>query len=388
MGFVVILFWTCCALLAYVYVLYPALVAAFASRYGKPVRRGDGLPTVTIVVTVFNEQDCIRAKLDNLADLDYPSELVNVVVASDASSDATEAIAASCDRLRIQVLRLEGRQGKTACQNAAAAAATGEILIFTDATTRLHPNAARRLVENFADAAVGCVAGRLDYIADLDNLTGCGGRAYWSYELRLRANESLLGSLIGVSGCLYAVRRSAYRAIHPHFISDFVIAMTMREQGLRTVLAPEAVCFEATLDQGRQELSMRVRVAIRSLNALIGERRFLNPVKYGCFAWQLWSHKVLRYVTPLLLIAALAANVALASQTPYLLLLLGQLALLAAGSVGFVLRGAHRNLGFFSQPYYFLLTNIASLVATLRYLQGERMVTWNPIRNGSPIAGA
>jgi hypothetical protein len=243
-------------------------------------------------------------------------------------------------------------------------------------------------VENFADAAVGCVAGRLDYIADLDNLTGCGGRAYWSYELRLRANESLLGSLIGVSGCLYAVRRSAYRAIHPHFISDFVIAMTMREQGLRTVLAPEAVCFEATLDQGRQELAMRVRVAIRSLNALIGERRFLNPVKYGCFAWQLWSHKVLRYATPLLWIAALAANVALASQAPYLLLLLGQLALLAAGSVGFILRGAHRNLGFFSQPYYFLLTNIASLVATLRYLQGERMVTWNPIRNGSPIAGA
>jgi cellulose synthase/poly-beta-1,6-N-acetylglucosamine synthase-like glycosyltransferase len=388
MGFVVTLFWTCCALLAYVYVLYPALVAAFASRYGKPVRRGDGLPTVTIVVTVFNEQDCIRAKLDNLADLDYPSELVNVVVASDASSDATEAIAASCDRLRIRVLRLEGRQGKTACQNAAAAAATGEILIFTDATTRLHANALRRLVENFADAAVGCVAGRLDYIADLDNLTGCGGRAYWSYELRLRANESLLGSLIGVSGCLYAVRRSAYRAIHPHFISDFVIAMTMREQGLRTVLAPEAVCFEATLDQGRQELAMRVRVAIRSLNALIGERRFLNPVKYGCFAWQLWSHKVLRYATPLLWIAALAANVALASQAPYLLLLLGQLALLAAGSVGFILRGAHRNLGFFSQPYYFLLTNIASLVATLRYLQGERMVTWNPIRNGSPIAGA
>ncbi|MGB9329778.1 MAG: glycosyltransferase family 2 protein [Steroidobacteraceae bacterium] len=391
MAFVVILFWTCCALLAYVYVLYPLSVAAFAARYGKPVRRGDALPSVTIIVTVFNEQECIRAKLDNLAELNYPPELVNVVVASDASSDATEAIAASCDRLPIQILRLENRQGKTACQNAAAAAATGEILIFTDATTRLHANAVRCLVENFADATVGCVGGCLDYIADIDNLTGCGGRAYWSYELRLRASESLLGSLIGVSGCLYAVRRSAYRAIHPHFISDFVIAMRMREQGLRTVLAPDAVCFEATLDQGRQELAMRVRVAVRSLNALIGERRFLNPLKYGCFAWQLWSHKVLRYATPLLWLAALAANVVLARETPYpyyLLLLLGQCALLAAGSVGFLLRGAHRDLGFFSQPYYFLLTNIAAFVATLRYLQGERMITWNPIRNGSPISGA
>ena len=387
----VILFLMCCALLAYVYVLYPALVAAFAVRYGKPIRSGDALPTVTIIVTVFNEQECIRAKLDNLADLNYPRELVNVVVASDASSDATEAIAASFDRMRVQVLRLEGRQGKTACQNVAAAAATGEILIFTDATTRLQANAVRRLVENFADATVGCVGGCLDYIADIDNLTGCGGRAYWSYELRLRASESLLGSLIGVSGCLYAVRRSAYRPIHPHFISDFVIAMRMREQRLRTVLAPDAVCFEATLDQAREELAMRIRVAIRSLNALIGERRFLNPLKYGCFAWQLWSHKVLRYAAPLLWLAALAANVTLASDASdpyrklYLWLLFGQFALLLAGSVGFVLRGAHRELGHFSQPYYFLLTNIAAFVATLRYLQGERMITWNPVRSGSPV---
>ncbi len=109
----------------------------------------------------------------------------------------------------------------------------------------------------------------------------------------LRGGESLLGSLIGVSGCLYAVRRSVYRPIDPDLISDFVVAMKMQEQGLRTVLAPDAICFEATLDRGSQELSMRVRVAIRSLNALVRERRFLNPLKYGRFAWQLWSHKVL-----------------------------------------------------------------------------------------------
>lgn len=380
MSLIVILFWTCCALLAYVYLLYPALVAALAARYGKPVRRGEVLPSVTVIVTVFNEEKCIRAKLDNLAELNYPRELINIVVASDGSSDSTEAIARSYDSLPVHVLRVEGRQGKTVCQNAAAFLATGEILIFTDATTRLHTNAARRLVENFADPSVGCVAGRLDYVSEVDNLTGCGGRAYWSYELRLRAGESLLGSLIGVSGCLYAVRRSAYRAIHPHLISDFVIAMRMREQQLRTVFAADAVCLESTLDQGRHELAMRIRVAVRSLNALIDERQFLNPLKYGRFAWQLWSHKVLRYATPLFWLVALGANMALAVETPYLILLVGQCALLAAGSVGFLLRGTQRDLGFFSRPYYFLLTNIASLVATLRYLQGERMVTWNPIR--------
>ena len=189
MVFVVILFWSCCLLLTYVYVLYPALVSALAARYGRPVQRGDALPAVTIIVTVYNEEKCIRAKLDNLAELNYPPELLDVIVGSDASSDSTEAIAASYDRLRVRVLRVEGRQGKTACQNAAAASAKGEVMIFTDATTRLHADAVRRLVENFADPAVGCVAGRLDYVTDIENLTGRGGRAYWDYEVRLRAGR-------------------------------------------------------------------------------------------------------------------------------------------------------------------------------------------------------
>jgi cellulose synthase/poly-beta-1,6-N-acetylglucosamine synthase-like glycosyltransferase len=380
MVFVVIAFWSCCLLLTYVYVLYPALVSALAARYGRPVRRGEALPTVTIIVTVFNEEKCIREKLDNLAALNYPPELIELIVASDASSDSTEAIAASYGRLQVRVLRVEGRQGKTACQNAAASSANGEILIFTDATTRLHSDAVRHLVENFADAAVGCVAGRLDYVTDTENLTGSGGRAYWDYEVRLRAGESLLGSLIGVSGCLYAVRRSAYRHIDPHLISDFVIAMRMREQGLRAILAPDAICFETTLDRGHQELAMRTRVATRSFNALVAERRFLNPVRYGLFAWQLWSHKVLRYAAPLLWLTAIATNLALAGRTPYLVLLLAQFALIAAGGVGFLLQRRGYKLGLLARPYYFLLTNVASLIAALRYLQGERMVTWTPVR--------
>jgi cellulose synthase/poly-beta-1,6-N-acetylglucosamine synthase-like glycosyltransferase len=335
---------------------------------------------VTIIVTAYNEERYIRAKLDNLVGLNYPSELVDILVVSDGSSDSTERIAACYERGRVRVLRLEGRCGKTACQNAAAAVAAGEILVFTDATTRLHSDALRRLVEAFADADVGCVGGLLTYVSDVNNAAGREGQAYWSYELRLRVAESLLGSLIGVSGCLYAVRRAAYRPIHPALISDFVIAMMMREQGLRTVLALNALCFEATLDRGRQELSMRVRVAIRSLNALIRERRFLNPLKHGCFAWQLWSHKALRYASPLLWLGALAANLTLVREPPYLLLLIAQATLLGCGTVGWVLQDGHRNLGLFGKPYYFLLTNIASLIATLRYLRGERMVIWNPIR--------
>jgi cellulose synthase/poly-beta-1,6-N-acetylglucosamine synthase-like glycosyltransferase len=380
MLFVVILFWSCCLLLSYVYVLYPVIVGALARRYGTPVRPGTALPRVTLIVTVYNEEKCIRGKLDNLAALNYPRELVDVIVASDASSDSTDAIASSYDRLPVRVLRVEGRQGKTACQNAAASSAGGEILVFTDATTRLDPDAVRRLVENFADATVGCVAGRLAYVTNTENLTGSGGRAYWDYEVRLRAGESLLGSLVGVSGCLYAVRKAAYRHIHPHLISDFVIAMRMREQELRTVLAPDAICFEETLDRGHEELAMRIRVAARSINALVAEWRFLNPARYRLFAWQLWSHKVLRYASPLLWLTAIGANVALAGQPIYLVLLLMQFALIAAGAIGGLLQQSGYKLGLLAQPYYFLLTNVASLIATLRYLQGKRMVTWTPVR--------
>jgi cellulose synthase/poly-beta-1,6-N-acetylglucosamine synthase-like glycosyltransferase len=374
-------FWICCALLVYSYFLYPVLVGILANRFGMPVAGDNVMRRVTVIVTAYNEANCIRAKLDNLAGLEYPPDQIQILVVSDGSTDSTEEIAASYEVRPVRVLRIDGRQGKTACQNAAALAADGEILVFTDATTQLQPDAIRAMVRNFADPQVGCVGGRLKYVSDVDNMTGSGGEAYWSYETRLRIGESSLGSLIGVSGCLYAVRKSAYRPIDPGLISDFAIAMRIQELGLRTVLAPDACCYETTLEDGTRELSMRVRVGVRSLNALVHERRFLNPLKYGLFAWQLWSHKVLRYASPFLWIGALAANVVLISYHPaYLAMFVGQSAIITAGAVGFVLQDRKHNLGLLAKPYYFVLTNLASLIAALRFLRGERMVVWTPVR--------
>jgi len=244
-----VVFWTCCSLLLYVYLLYPALVRALAARFGVPVRHGTDLPSATIIVTAYNEERSIRGKLDNIGRLDYPSGLVTTMVVSDASSDATEEIARHFESTRVSVLRVEGRQGKTACQNAAAAAALSDILVFTDATTQLDPGALRGLVEKFADNGIGCVAARPLYVSSVENATSQGCETYWNYEQRVRAAESALGCLIGATGCLYAVRRSAYVPIDPALISDFVIAMRMREQGLRTVLGENALCFEHTLDR-------------------------------------------------------------------------------------------------------------------------------------------
>lgn len=376
-----ILFWTACMTLVYVYVLFPAIVRLLARGFGAAVAEADMPLSVSIIVTAYNEEKGILAKLENLLALDYPAGLVDIIVASDASSDATERLVRDCGSERVQLLRVEGRNGKTACQNAAAAIAHGEILVFTDATTRLDAGALRALIRRFFSSDVGCVAGRLMYMSRTENVTGRGGETYWDYEIKLRMAESSLGSLIGVSGCLYAVRRSAYRAINPGLISDFVISMKMREQSLRTVLAANAICYEDTLNRGTHEVSMRVRVAIRSINALICERRFLNPWRYGLFAWQLWSHKLLRYASPFLWLTALGANLVLTWEHPlYGALLVCQIAIILAGAVGFALQSRLANLGILSQPYYFLLTNIAAFLAALRYARGERMVTWKPLR--------
>jgi cellulose synthase/poly-beta-1,6-N-acetylglucosamine synthase-like glycosyltransferase len=377
----VVVFWLGFTLLVAIYVLYPLVVRIAARGFGTSVRESPVAAEVSIIITAYNEEKAMAAKLANVMAAGAAISLKEIIVASDASTDSTDSIVRSYEGSGVRLLRVEGRQGKTACQNAAAAAARGEVLIFTDATTHIHPAALQNLLRRFADPQVGCVAGRLVYRSNSVNTTGKGNEAYWDYEIKLRLAESALGSLIGVSGCLYGVRRSAYQPIDPALISDFVIAMKMREQSLRTVLAPDAICFEETLNKGGHELSMRVRVAIRSLNALFSERKFLNPFRFGLFACQLWAHKLLRYASPFVWLSILFANAILAIHNQlYALLFAVQVVVIGLGAAGFVLQAHRSRLGALWRPYYFLLTNLASLIGAVRYLRGERMVTWKPIR--------
>jgi cellulose synthase/poly-beta-1,6-N-acetylglucosamine synthase-like glycosyltransferase len=377
---IAVIFWIAACVLGYVYVGYPLIVRALAKVTGRPVRRGTGRPSVTVVISAYNEQKGIRDKIDNVLALEYSPNQLDVIVVSDASSDKTDELVQSYGSPRVRLLRVEGRQGKTACQNHAVTQAAGEIVVFTDATTIIEKHALLAMVENFADPEVGCVAGSLVYQGRGENLTASGGTSYWGYEIALRSAESHLGTLIGVSGCLYAVRTRAYRPIPTNLISDFCIAMRMREQGLRTILDPRAVCFEETLDRSHQELAMRIRVAVRSIGALVYERRMLNPFFDLLFSWQLWSHKLLRYASPYFWAVALISCALLLDTPLYRWLFVLQLGVIGAGLAGFLLHRYSKSMGLLSKPYYFLLTNLASLIATFRYVKGERMVTWNPIR--------
>lgn len=375
-----VLLWSALAVLAYIYVGYPLLAVLLARVWPGHVNKGAISPSVTAIITAYNEEKDIAQKIRNVLASNYPKDRFDIIVASDASSDATDSIVQACGAPNVRLLRVEGRVGKTACQNVAATEASGEILVFMDATTMTDAYALEAMCHNFHDASVGCVAGRLVYRARGADATSAGGTSYWGYETVLRMAESALGSLIGVSGQLYAVRRSAYRPISPDLISDFVIAMVIREQGLRTVLEPDAVCFEETLDRGDQELSMRIRVGLRSLYAMAVQRRFLDPFRFGAFAWQLWSHKLLRYLSPVFWLIALLANTALALQGRYVWLLAMQALILLSGLLGFLPARRFGNLRLLAQPYYFVLTNLASAVSLFRFLRGERIVTWTPLR--------
>lgn len=380
-----IVFWLSAAALFYTYAGYPLLLALISAVRSKRVRRGEFEPAVTIVITAYNEERALPAKLENTLALDYPRELTEIIVASDCSADRTDEIAREFSTRGVRLCRQSERLGKTAAQNAAVEQARGEIIIFSDATSHYQRDVIRTMMPNFADANVGCVAGRLIYVDPADSRVGRGARSYWSYETFLKRHESRVGSLIGASGCLYAVRRSAYVPLYHEACSDFIIATKMVEQGLRAVYEPNAVCTEHTNRRSGAELKMRVRVIAQTLNDLWRHRAILNPLRSGFYAVQLLSHKVMRYLVPFFLIAILIASGALAANSlAYRIAFLAQvLCYLAALVAGLFerLTGRHR---FLALPQYFVLANLASMIAVYQVLCGERYAHWEPTRENRP----
>lgn len=376
-----IVFWTCVCLLGYVYVGYPVLVYLASVISPRGVKKGEIEPTVTVLITAFNEENAIREKLENTLSIEYPKDKIEILVASDGSTDRTDEIVKEFEDKGVKLFRKEGRVGKTATQNAAVELAAGEIILFSDATTAYRSDVFRTLLPNFADESVGCVAGRLVYVDEMSSNVGKGAQSYWGYETFIKIAESQTCSLIGASGCLYAVRKSAYEPLYPEACSDFLICTSVFRKGLRSVFEPEAVCTEETNRDADHEMKMRVRVISQTFTDLWRNRDMLNPFKSGFFAIELISHKVLRYAVPLILLVAYCACFALASESIiYSLIFAGQTAFYLLGGIGWLLERAGHRLGVLAMPLYFLLANLASAVAFYKFLRGETYTRWDPIR--------
>lgn len=381
-------FWLSALALLYTYAGYPVLLALVSAVRPRKIRRGDCEPTVSVIITAYNEERDLTAKLENTLALDYPPELLEIIVASDCSTDRTDEIARAFAARGVRLVRQQQRLGKTAAQNMAVAEACGEIILFSDATSLYEPNVLRMMMPSFADSTVGCVAGRLIYVDPMDSRVGRGARSYWSYETFLKKHESRIFSLIGASGCLYAVRRSAYVTLYPEACSDFIIATKMVEQNLRAIYEPNAVCTEETNRQSDKELKMRVRVIAQTFSDLWRHREMMNPFRSGFYAVQLLSHKVMRYLVPFFLMAILGASAVLARHSFLYLIALGAqlLGYLSAISAWMFERAGVRSR-MLALPQYFVLANVASLMACYQFLRGERYAHWEPHREStSPAA--
>ena len=379
-----VLFWTSAAALFYTYVGYPLLLWVMGRWRARPVRKGVYEPTVSVIITAYNEERDLAAKLENTLAIDYPKEKLEIIVASDCSTDRTDDIARSFAPQGVRLHRQAERLGKTAAQNAAVELARGEIILFSDATTLYEPDVLHKMLPNFADPSVGCVAGRLIYIDPTQSSVGHGARSYWSYETFLKERESTILSLIGCSGCLYAVRRSAYVPLYPEACSDFIIATKMVEQGLRAVYEPEAVAIEETNKRSDREFRMRVRVITQTISDLWHHRAMLNPRRSGFYAIELLSHKVLRYLAPAFLFSILVASAVLAPRSSlYFAAFVGQSLFYLAAVVGFVCERAGWHNRLIALPYYFVLANAAVVAAFVKFLRGERYARWEPIRESA-----
>jgi cellulose synthase/poly-beta-1,6-N-acetylglucosamine synthase-like glycosyltransferase len=376
-----VVFWLSAAALLYTYAGYPLLVLIMSRLRGRDVRREEYEPFVSVIITAYNEERDLRGKLENTLALSYPPEKMEIIVASDCSTDRTDEIALSFEGSNVRLLRQRERLGKTAAQNAAVEAARGEIMLFSDATTLYQTDVLRVMMPNFADPTVGCVAGRLIYVDPAQSSTGQGARSYWGYETFIKRHESRVCSLIGASGCLYSVRRSAYVPLYNEACSDFLIATVMVEQGLRAVFEPDAVCTEETNRRSDRELQMRVRIITQTFTDLWRHRAMMNPLRSGFYAVELLSHKVMRYMVPLFLIIIFAASALLAPLNLFYAAAFASQALFYLSALaGWMLERVGKPLRLFALPQYFVLANLASLLACYKFLRGERYARWEPIR--------
>ena len=375
------IFWLSVAAIGYAYVGYPLLLIVLSRLRPRPVRSGHWTPSVTVIIAAYNEERDLAAKLENTLALDYPPSQLEIIVTSDCSSDRTDEIARSFASRGVKLHRQEQRHGKTAAQNAAVTKAKGEIIVFSDATTHYRPDVLRLMMPAFADKSVGCVTGRVIYQDEKDSSVGTGTQSYWNYEFFLKKHESAVCSLIGVCGCMYAVRASAYIPLYNEACSDFIIATTMVEQGLRAVYVPEAVCSEEPNRQAKKELAARVRIISQTFSDLWRNRKVLNPFKHGFYAVELWSHKLMRYLVPVFLIVIFIASAGLATRSAfYAAVFVLQVAFYLSALLSSILERLGVTFSLLALPQYFVITNLASLIAFVKFVTGERYTRWEPSR--------
>lgn len=379
-----VLFWSASAVLIYTYGLYYGVLRILGMLHGEKrpaVRGGRYEPTVSIVIAAHNEEGRVRSRLKNLLAQHYRHERLEMLFASDGSSDGTVAAAAEFQGDGVRVIPFEQRRGKAAVLNDLVALARGEIVVFADARQHFAPDAVANLVRRFAEPAVGAVSGEL-ILRTRQSAPGEAVGSYWRYEKAVRKSESRVDSVVGATGAIYAIRRALYQPIPPDTIlDDVLIPMRIVRQGYRVVFEPGAKAFDY-IGQGDEEFIRKVRTIAGNFQLFLREPWLLSP-KSNRLWFQTVSHKGLRLLTPLCLCAMAVSAVAMGDGP----LLLVQVVFYAWAAAGFLLRRMRVPVPFFGVPYVVCLLSWATVVAFARCLNGGQAVAWEkaskPLESGN-----
>lgn len=375
-GCIETVFWVSIGFVFYAYAGYPLLLMLIGLVWNRPIKKAPFQPTVSFIITAYNEEKRIREKLLNTLQQDYPRESLDMVVASDCSTDGTDDLVRSFESSGIRLVRSDTKGGKEAAQKLAVDSTAGNILVFSDTATMLEPTAITTIVRNFSDPTVGCVSS-VDRFIDTDG-TVSGEGAYVRYEMLLRHLETRVNTLVGLSGSFFAARRSVCQGWAPDLQSDFNTLLNSVRGGLRGVADPESVGFYKNLSDQKKEYERKVRTIVRGISVFMRSLSLLNPFRYHLFAWQLFSHKLCRWLVPFAMIAALVANAVLASSSLFFQgTLMAQLVFYAV-ALAYLATKRLPGFGMLRIPSFFVMVNLSILDAWIRYFRGERIVSWSP----------
>ncbi len=337
-------------------------------------------PEITVLITVFNEQGAIINRIDDIFSCDYPSDKVNVVIASDGSTDSTDMLVKGYTDSRARLFRSNERLGKTHTINIALETINSEIVVFTDADSRFHKQFLKEIVKPFSDTRVGCVSGNLQFIRNTDSGISRSQSAYWDYELAIRQFESDLGILAVAAGACLAIRRDLFKPMPIHVGEDCRMAVDIALQGYRIIHASGAIAYDTMDNDPHREFQNRVRMTLRNWQGIWAKPNLLNPFHWPGYAFSLWSHKLLRWLSPLFLMGITLSALYLAFQGEGLfqLVTVGLICFYLSGIIGVCSSKISQMFPFTAMIYSFLVANFGFLVGLIKALFGVRI---NAYRN-------
>lgn len=362
-----------CLGVIYSYALYPLILSRFNKSKPFIPQEPESWPSISLIITAHNEESRIEAKLQNSLAIDYPHERLEIIVASDCSSDATDDIASNFDP-RIKLVRADQHLGKEYAQLCAIQQASGEIIVFSDVATQIPDDAIRKMISYFSDDRVGAVSSEDRFISEDGNIAGEG--VYVKYEMWLRSMESRLAGLVGLSGSFFACRKAICDGWDTQSPSDFNTALRTAKNGLVAISCPDVLGYYKDIADPDKEYQRKVRTVIRGITSIARHKEVLNIHQYGLFSFQVWSHKVMRWAVPWFMLAVLVVSF-LSSSAFAKLVFWMQVPIYALAIIGWK-APKYRDNSLIKIIFFFFQVNFAIAEACIKYFSGTRMSVWTP----------